>query len=274
MLSTATSITGLYTVTAADVAAGFVDNTATVTGNYTDGNGDPQSVNDTDSDQAVLTPIRAVPEVFPPFTTDGGTTTSMLDSDTVRNVPATLGNVTITVIGTSDPAVTLDPATGLITLAPGNPAGVYTVDYQICDIANPTICDTATETVVQGVLPAIETTKTQNVIDNGDGVTGVGDTVEYTITLENTGNTDLDNVTLVDTLTTLGGTTLSLTTGPTFVSADASSPEGDLLIGETATYTATFVLTIQSVTEGGLENTATGSGTSIIPPVFRVCPLR
>jgi uncharacterized repeat protein (TIGR01451 family) len=114
-------------------------------------------------------------------------------------------DVTITVLGTSDPAVTLDPATGLITLAPGSPAGDYTVTYEICSVLVPTVCDTATETVNQLPLPALEATKTQVFADNGDGIDGVGDTLTYTITVENTGNTPLETLTLVDTLTTLAG---------------------------------------------------------------------
>ena len=260
-----TTITGLYTVTAADVAAGQVINTATVTGTYVDGGGAPQTVTDDSTDTAMLIPILAVPEIFPPFATDGGTTTSMLASDTVQNQPATLANVILTVIS-ADPGVTLDTTTGLITLAPGNPAGSYNVTYQICDAANPTICATATETVQQSALPSIETTKTQVVTDNGDGVTGVGDTVTYAITVQNTGNVALSGVGVADTLTTLGGTTLTLDSGPTYVSSDNGSAQGALQIGETATYTASYVLTILAVTEGGLSNTATGSGVTVIPP--------
>ncbi|MFK7743893.1 MAG: SdrD B-like domain-containing protein [Roseobacter sp.] len=259
-----TTFVGTYTITPGDIASGQIDNTATVTGNYTDGFGVPQTTTDDDDVTAVLVPIDAVSEVFPAFTGDGGTTTSILASDTVRNQSATLSNVNLTVVS-EDPGVTLDPVTGLITLAPGNPAGTYDVTYQICDALNPTICDTAVETVTQGVLPAIEATKTQTVLDNGDGITGVGDTISYTILVENTGNTDLENVALVDTLSTLQGTVVPLGTGPDFVSATNGSTEGDLLVGETATYTATYLLTVTDVTEGGMSNTVTASGLSVIP---------
>ncbi|WP_300038742.1 SdrD B-like domain-containing protein [uncultured Roseobacter sp.] len=259
-----TTFVGTYTITPADITAGQIDNTATVVGNYIDGFGAPQTTTDDDNATAVLVPVDAVSEVFPAFTGDGGTTTSILASDTVRNQPATLTNVNLSVVS-EDPGVTLDPATGLITLAPGNPAGTYDVTYEICDALNPPICDTAVETVVQGVLPAIETTKTQTVLDNGDGVTGVGDTVSYTILVENTGNTDLENVALVDTLSTLTGRTVPLGTGPTFDTASLGSVEGDLLIGEVATYTATYLLTVADVTDGGMSNTVTASGLTVIP---------
>src|SRR5690606_35540517 len=117
---------------------------------------------------------------------DGGTTTTILASDLLGGEPATLDNVDITVLGTSDPGVTLDPSTGLITVAPGLPAGSYTVDYRIC--AKPpyeAICDETTETVVQGPRPAIETVKSQTLTDDGDGIDGVGDLMTYTITVTN-----------------------------------------------------------------------------------------
>jgi uncharacterized repeat protein (TIGR01451 family)/fimbrial isopeptide formation D2 family protein len=268
--SDTTTFTAIYTPTPADITAGRVTNTATVTGRY--GPGGTLTVTDDSTVEANVLGIDAVPEVFPPFATDGGTTTSMLASDLAGGGTATLytggpvtpQDVTIRVISTSDPAVTLDPSTGLITLAPGNPAGDYTVTYEICSVQVPTVCDQATETVNQLPLPAIEATKTQVLTDNGDGVDGVGDTLTYTITVENTGNTPLSDVAVTDTLTTLAGDPLSLSSGPSFVSASAGSPEGSLAIGETATYTAAFVIDAAAANGGGTSNTVTADAL----PVF------
>ncbi len=261
--SDSTTFTATYTITAADIAAGEIINTATATGQY--GPGNSLSVTDTDTVTATVGKIEAIPEVFPPFTTDGGTTTTMLASDLLNGNPATLATVDITVIS-SDPEVTLDPATGLITLAPGNPAGPYTVEYQICSKDVPTLCDTTVETVVQGALPGIEVTKTQVLTDNGDGRDDVGDTVTYTIVVENTGNVPLSGVVLSDTLTDLDGGALSLDSGPTFVSASAGSPEGALGIGESATYTAVFTLDLQAVNAHGISNTATATALPVYGP--------
>ncbi len=258
-----TTFTATYNLVAGDITAGEVVNDATVTGDY--GPGNTLQVSDDDSVTLQVGLIEAIPEVFPPFTTDGGTTTSMLASDLLNNNPATLTNVTITVI-TTDPALTLDPATGLITLAPGNPAGPYDVTYEICSIDVPTLCDTTTETVTQGALPGIETVKTQVFTDNGDGRDDVGDTVTYTILVTNTGNTPLSGVTVADTLTDQNGGALALTTGPTYVNATAGSPEGTLEIGEVATYTATFILDLQAVNAGGVSNTVTATGLPVFVP--------
>ena len=47
--------------------------------------------------------------------------------------------------------------------------------------------------------PSIEVTKTVTVTDNGDGVTGIRDIVQYTITVKNTGNITLSGLTVSDT---------------------------------------------------------------------------
>ena len=38
-------------------------------------------------------------------------------------------------------------------------------------------------------------------VDNGDGINGAGDTINYTITVINTGNVNISGLSLVDTLT-------------------------------------------------------------------------
>ena len=261
-----TTYTAEYVIDQADIDRGTVVNDATVTGTFFDQvAGVPGTVDASDSETANVANVEALPEPYPPFATDGGVTTSVLDSDLFQNEPATLDTVAIRVIET-DPALTLDPATGLITLSPGNPAGSYTVTYEICSIDFPLICDTTTETVIQLPRPSIETTKTQELIDNGDGVDGVGDTVRYTITVENTGNVAVTDVALNDTFTAIDGTPYTLTTGPDFASADAGSAVGDLLIGETATYIATFILNVDAVTRGGLENTVLATVLPVFPP--------
>ncbi len=259
-----TTYTATYTVTQADVLANQVVNNASVTGTW--GPNPGEEVTDNDSETVQVGSIDANPETFPPFTTDGGTTTSMLDSDLLNNGPATLGNVTITVLN-ADPGVTLDPGTALITLAPGYPAGPHTVEYQICSQAIPTLCDTAVETVVQAALPGIEATKTQTYVDvNGDGRHDAGDRIDYTITVENTGNTPLEDVQLTDTAVDLNGNALTLASGPDFVSASMGSAEGALQIGEMATYTASITVTVQAVNSGGIENQVLAEALPVFVP--------
>jgi uncharacterized repeat protein (TIGR01451 family) len=82
---------------------------------------------------------------------------NVLVNDTLNGVPATLATVTITQLTTSNPNVTLDPATGQVTVAPGIASGSFVVTYRICEILNPTNCDDAvvTVTVVNGDIAPI-----------------------------------------------------------------------------------------------------------------------
>jgi gliding motility-associated-like protein/uncharacterized repeat protein (TIGR01451 family) len=106
---------------------------------------------------------------------------------------------------------------------------------------------------------SMEVTKTATITDNGNGTTGLGDTITFLITVENTGNTTLSSVFVNDTFSDLSGNFLTLTTGPIFVSANLGSSEGTLLAGETATYTATFVVDAQADNAGGVSNTASAT---------------
>uniref|UniRef100_UPI002632B063 DUF7507 domain-containing protein n=1 Tax=uncultured Psychroserpens sp. TaxID=255436 RepID=UPI002632B063 len=108
---------------------------------------------------------------------------------------------------------------------------------------------------------SLNVVKVADILDNGDGVVGVGDVITYTITVTNDGNVTLDNVTIVDTFTDANGIVLTLDSGPIFVSADQGSAEGDLLAGETATYTATYTITQDDVDAGGLINSVVADGT-------------
>jgi len=78
--------------------------------------------------------------------TNGGTAISnVLVNDEVNGNPATLApaNVLLTIVTpASDAGVVLNTATGAVTVAPGTPAGVYQITYQICAALATTVCDT------------------------------------------------------------------------------------------------------------------------------------
>ncbi len=52
----------------------------------------------------------------------------------------------------------------------------------------PDVTDASSVTTPINQVPSLETTKTQVFEDNGDGREDIGDTLNYTITVENTGN--------------------------------------------------------------------------------------
>jgi uncharacterized repeat protein (TIGR01451 family) len=78
----------------------------------------------------------------------GGTTPSVFDNDTLDGVPFVAGDVDVTMVDNGGLAgATINPD-GTIAVPAGTPAGSYTITYQICSDTQPTLCDTATATVV------------------------------------------------------------------------------------------------------------------------------
>ena len=104
--------------------------------------------------------------------------------------------------------------------------------------------------------PSISVLKTASVIDNGDGLTDAGDLIQYTITVENTGNVDLSELTITDTLTDGAGQELTLTNGPFFSGADLGSGLGTLKVGETASYIAYYTISSSAASSGSIHNSA------------------
>ncbi|MEC7084524.1 MAG: hypothetical protein VXW60_00135, partial [Bacteroidota bacterium] len=113
-------------------------------------------------------------------------------------------------------------------------------------------------------IPSIEVIKTAVVFDNnGDGKNGIGDTIEYTITVENTGNTDLTGLSFVDTFKDLNGDLIVLSSGPIYDDSSISSPLSSTLeVGEIKTYLATFIINQQAVNAGGVSNSITFTASS------------
>ena len=90
--------------------------------------------------------IDAVADTFGPINGyTGSTTASVLANDTLNGVAVIPSQVVLT--GTTVPTGLTLNANGTITIAPLTPAGTYSVIYRICEVLNPTNCDTATATV-------------------------------------------------------------------------------------------------------------------------------
>ncbi len=143
----------------------------------------------------------------------------------------------------------------------GNPGGLSDVSDDGDDTDGNTTNDTTV--LVINPNPIIETTKTAVIVDNNsNGINDLGDTITYTITVENKGNVSLTGLGLVDTLTDGNGSSLSLLSGPTFVSSSASSAAGSLAVSEIATYTATYTVTQQGLDSGSIVNTVLATASS------------
>ena len=95
-------------------------------------------------------------------------------NDTLNGSPATPATVLSIVTMSANsigggPVPVLDPITGIVSVPPGTPEGIYTIAYQICDKANPTFCSTANITVPVATAPLVATNDTP---PNVNGATG------------------------------------------------------------------------------------------------------
>ena len=125
---------------------------------------------------------------------------------------------------------------GYTVVANGNGAQVKVTAG---DTANANLTNTYTKQV-----PGLEVTKTLDKVNGDsyeDGMVKVGDELTYTITVENTGNTTLNNVLVTDTITGRGELSLSTTdTGVTI--EDTTATIETLAVDKTVTITATYTV--------------------------------
>ncbi len=265
--------TAPYAISQDDVDRGQVVNTATARANTPGGT--PVQASST------MPPIATASEAPAIRTVKGGTyisgeggVGSVIEySFEVTNT----GNVTLRLIrvvdeleGVSTPDLDFPSVTGI--LAPGASA-VGTARYTVtqADVDAGSIVNVATSfgtsprgTVVSGTSDpfeidtapptapgsaSIETTQRAALAAGATGV--VGDTIEYTFAIRNTGNLTLDDVELDNTVAGLSGFRYSW--------PDPAAP-GRLLPGQVVTITAIHVITQADVDAGVVRNTAVGSG--------------
>jgi len=98
--------------------------------------------------------------------------------------------------------LTFDLATGDINVLANAPEGVYSFDYDICEPST-TNCDTATATItITAPAPNVSVNKSVVIFDpNAEGLYFIpGNDVVYTLSVENTGdgNVDPDTILLID----------------------------------------------------------------------------
>jgi uncharacterized repeat protein (TIGR01451 family) len=101
-------------------------------------------------------------------------------NDTLNGVAVDPASIIATVTSPAAPinggsVPVLNPATGLVDVPAGTPAGTYTIGYQICEKLNPTNCAVSTVTIV--VQPAVSNLSGTVYTDvNGDRRLDAGDT--------------------------------------------------------------------------------------------------
>lgn len=70
---------------------------------------------------------------------------NLLQNDTLNGSSAQFTDILITVVSTTNPGISIIGSN--IIVAAGTPQGSYTLVYQICEVANPNNCDTASVTI-------------------------------------------------------------------------------------------------------------------------------
>ncbi|WP_338226486.1 DUF7507 domain-containing protein, partial [Algoriphagus confluentis] len=253
-----------YLVTQEDIDALSITNEVTANGDLRVGS--LNSVSDTETDQAVLNPAWTFAKSASPtdYQSVGQVITYTFSLENTGNVSiskVTIDDAQLTqdaelISGDSNSDGKLNP--GEIWLYEGS----YTVTLQ--DLNNGSITNNATVSgdIPAGTLEDQEDEVTVNALQNPSwtltkvsnpnpaSYDQVGDEIQYTIRVENTGNVSISNVMVADP---------SATTGPTLQSGDSNS-NGVLDPGEIWVYRATYQVTQEDIDNGSYTNTATATG--------------
>ena len=140
----------------------------------------------------------------------------------------------------------------------GDPASAFTVESSSSgNQTNGTGNGDATTRALSRT-PGVTVAKTVAHTDgDGDGVVSVGDTLVYTLNVENTGNTTLRGLTLGDDFQRADGTSLTATLS--VIAYSAGSADAAFRPGGTASAILTHVVDQGDVDAGGLSNSATAT---------------
>jgi len=242
-------LTGSYIVTAADVAAGSIDNTASAESDQTASSSDSETV-------PVPSPELSIDKPAPANADEDGSSDFSLGDTLTYTVTATnSGTATLTTVVVSDPLLTPASAT-CTTLAPGADCiltGTYVVTA--ADIAAGVINNTASadsdqtgpvddsETVsVPDPAHTLDKVIASNADNDVSGDVSAGDVLTYTVTATNTGTAVLTNLLVSDPMLT-----------------PSSNSCASIVVGATCVLTGTYTVTAADVVTGSIDNTATSS---------------
>ena len=224
----AATVTATYTYTGSLCNAGSVTVTFTATGTFGNITTKTAVIN------FIKTPLVVTPTVLQiPDNTTGGTTSSVIPNITLGGVTSpSVNSVTITFSGL--PAGVTSTTDGRLVVAPNTPAGVHSISYRVCEVANSNNCKTVTSTLIIGAAtPTVgantftATTNTRTVIPGVIGNILTGATVgTRTATAGVGGNV---SITLTHTPTTPNAPQIDPATGSVTVSSN--TPAGVYTIG-------------------------------------------
>jgi gliding motility-associated-like protein len=237
-----------------------------------------ENLNPTNCDQATATVtvapavIDAVVDTYGPINGyTGSTTASVLANDLLNGVVVIPSQVTLTSV-TVPTGLTLN-ANGTITIAPGTPAGTYTVTYQICENLNPTNCDQATATVtVVNNPPEANTDTASTDEDNLLVIDVVGNDTD------NDGDLNPGSVTVTNQPDN-GTVTVDPITGEITYTPNPNWNGTDTLIYQICDFgtpvlcdTAVVIITVNPINDAPVANQDLVSTDEVIPVVIDVTP--
>jgi uncharacterized repeat protein (TIGR01451 family) len=253
------TLVGIHAVTAADVLAGAVSNTASADSDQTGPTTDTQN---TPAPQPAISVDKPAPANADE---DGSGDVSVGDTLTYSITATNTGAAVLTdVVVTDDLISPTGGTTPCATVAPGVTCtliGTYVVtatDVSVGQIVNVATADSTQTAVVTDVhvqaiaQPDLALAKPApvNADEDGSGDVSVGDTLTYTITASNLGSTTLTNVTITDSMLTVSG---------------GSAPCAMLLPGAPCTLVGTTVVTAADVAFGRIDNVATATSDQFGP---------
>lgn len=141
-----------------------------------------------------------------PFSSTGGTTTTVFTDDTINGNSFANSGVIPTIADDDGLTGVSINSSGIITVPSGTTPGTYNIEYQICEDGNPTNCDTAIATIVVTALADLSITKTNTPgvngeIDQANDTVTTGSTTNYTIVVTNNGPDSVTGAVVTDTPT-------------------------------------------------------------------------
>ncbi|MEZ4854530.1 Ig-like domain-containing protein [Flavobacterium sp.] len=151
--------------------------------------------------------------------------------------------------------VTLNPTTGEIEYTPASGfTGTEIITYTVCDSGTPQACDTATVYIIVEPQPSLYVVK--------EGVyNAANNTIVYTYTVTNSGNTVLNDVDVNENEADFTGE--GMLPNPQFVENinPSNTIEGTLQPGQSAIYTAVYQIVPADYDNDVITNQATAQGT-------------
>lgn len=146
-------------------------------------------------------------------------------------------------------------AGGLINTATAGGTGpTGTVVDDVSDNGNDTDGNTEDDDTLFAIVAMPQLTVTKEVVRTG---AAVGEEMEFTVTVNNTGNVTLTDLQIADTMTNADGTVVT----PDSITV-ASGSAAQLLVGNMMTYTVLYTLTQADIDSGGVTNSAAVTGTT------------